>query len=123
MIYNIDTPREKGAKKMVVYNGYQLSKRKPLIKLAQEKLDTVDFERLARTGHFLDRVEERNINLNKISSTKMKRATIYEVKLEGNEIISVGIRVSYNKKQVACMIIGFKTETPMVVTSWLMERK
>lgn len=53
----------------------------------------------------------------------MKRATIYEVKLEGNEIISVGIRVSYNKKQVACMIIGFKTETPMVVTSWLMERK
>lgn len=37
---------------MVVYNGYQLSKRKPLIKLAQEKLDTVDFERLARTGHF-----------------------------------------------------------------------
>lgn len=108
---------------MVVYNGYQLSKRKPLIKLAQEKLDTVDFERLARTGHFLDRVEERNINLNKISSTKMKRATIYEVKLEGNEIISVGIRVSYNKKQVACMIIGFKTEIPMVVTSWLMERK
>lgn len=108
---------------MVVYNGYQLSKRKPLIKLAQEKLDTVDFERLARTEHFLDRVEERNINLNKISSTKMKRATIYEVKLEGNEIISVGIRVSYNKKQVACMIIGFKTETPMVVTSWLMERK
>lgn len=108
---------------MVVYNGYQLSKRKPLIKLAQEKLDTVDFERLAGTGHFLDRVEERNINLNKISSTKMKRATIYEVKLERNEIISVGIRVSYNKKQVACMIIGFKTETPMVVTSWLMERK
>lgn len=108
---------------MVVYNGYQLSKRKPLIKLAQEKLDTVDFERLARTEHFLDRVEERNINLNKISSTKMKRATIYEVKLEENEIISVGIRVSYNKKQVACMIIGFKTETPMVVTSWLMERK
>lgn len=108
---------------MVVYNGYQLSKRKPLIKLAQEKLDTVDFERLARTGHFLDRVEERNINLNKISSTKMERATIYEVKLEGNEIISVGIRVSYNKKQVACIIIGFKTETPMVVTSWLMERK
>lgn len=108
---------------MVVYNGYQLSKRKPLIKLAQEKLDTVDFERLARTEHFLDRVEERNINLNKISSTKMKRATIYEVKLERNEIISVGIRVSYNKKQVACMIIGFKTETPMVVTSWLMERK
>ena len=108
---------------MVVYNGYQLSKRKPLIKLAQEKLDTVDFEKLARTEHFLDRVEERNINLNKISSTKMKRATIYEVKLEGNEIISVGIRVSYNKKQVACMIIGFKTETPMVVTSWLMERK
>ena len=108
---------------MVVYNGYQLSKRKPLIKLAQEKLDRVDFERLARTEHFLDRVEERNINLNKISSTKMKRATIYEVKLEGNEIISVGIRVSYNKKQVACMIIGFKTETPMVVTSWLMERK
>ena len=108
---------------MVVYNGYQLSKRKPLIKLAQEKLDTVDFERLASTGHFLDRVEERNINLNKISSTKMKRATIYEVKLEENEIISVGIRVSYNKKQVACMIIGFKTETPMVVTSWLIERK
>ena len=108
---------------MVVYNGYQLSKQKPLIKLAQEKLDTVDFERLARTGHFLDRVEERNINLNKISSTKMKRATIYEVKLEESEIISVGIRVSYNKKQVACMIIGFKTETPMVVTSWLMERK
>ena len=108
---------------MVVYNGYQLSKRKPLIKLAQEKLGTVDFERLARTGHFLDRVEERNINLNKISSAKMKRATIYEVKLEENEIISVGIRVSYNKKQVACMIIGFKTETPMVVTSWLMERK
>lgn len=108
---------------MVVYNGYQLSKRKPLIKLAQEKLDTVDFERLARTRHFLDRVEERNINLNKISSTKMKRATIYEVKLEENEIISVGIRVSYNKKQVACMIIGFKTKTPMVVTSWLMERK
>lgn len=108
---------------MVVYNGYQLSKRKPLIKLAQEKLDTVDFERLARTEHFLDRVEERNINLNKISSTKMKRATIYEVKLERNEIISVGIRVSYNKKQVVCMIIGFKTETPMVVTSWLMERK
>ena len=108
---------------MVVYNGYQLSKRKPLIELAQEKLDTVDFERLARTRHFLDRVEERNINLNKISSTKMKRATIYEVKLEENEIISVGIRVSYNKKQVACMIIGFKTETPMVVTSWLMERK
>ena len=108
---------------MVVYNGYQLSKRKPLIKLAQEKLDTVDFERLAGTGHFLDRVEERNINLNKISSAKMKRATIYEVKLEENEIISVGIRVSYNKKQVACMIIGFKTETPMVVTSWLMERK
>lgn len=108
---------------MVVYNGYQLAKRKPLIKLAQEKLDTVNFEKLARTEHFLDRVEERNINLNKISSTKMKRATIYEVKLEGNEIISVGIRVSYNKKQVACMIIGFKTETPMVVTSWLMERK
>ena len=108
---------------MVVYNGYQLSKRNPLIKLAQKKLDRVAFERLARTGHFLDRVEERNINLNKISSTKMKRATIYEVKLEGNEIISVGIRVSYNKKQVACMIIGFKTETPMVVTSWLMERK
>lgn len=107
----------------MVYNGYQLSKRKLLIKLAQEKLDRVDFKRLVRTGHFLDRVEERNINLNKISSTKMKRATIYEVKLEGNEIISVGIRVSYNKKQVACMIIGFKTETPMVVTSWLMERK
>ena len=108
---------------MTVYNNYQLTRRQMLVKLAQEKLNAVDFEKLARTGHFLDRVEERNINLNKISSTKMKRATIYEVKLEGNEIISVGIRVSYNKKQVACMIIGFKTETPMVVTSWLMERK
>ena len=108
---------------MTVYHARHFEDNIDLYGNAFRLIAQLDYDNTLRTSHFCTRAEERGINLNKISANKIAHSEIFEVKAEQEKIISVGIKVSYNKKKVACIIVGFNSREPQIVTAWFDNRR
>ena len=102
-----------------VYHYCQFLEEVEVYTSAQEKIASLSSEVIGETIHFKERQSERQINLKKISLSKIQRGKIYEVKTEDGKIMTVGVKVSYNKKQTATLIFGFAKKNPQLVTAWL----
>ena len=103
---------------MTIYHLHNFKNNFELYCRAAQLVAELDYENAVRTNHFSERSTERAVNLKKISSSKVARSEVFEIKVEHNEIISIGIRVPYCKKKYVCLIIGFAAETPKIVTAW-----
>lgn len=108
---------------MTIYHARHFEDNIDLYCNALRLIAQLDYDNALRTSHFCARTEERGINLNKISANKIAHSEIFEVKAEQEKIISVGIRVSYNKKKVACIVIGFNSRKPQIITAWFDDRR
>ena len=104
---------------MKIYHYCQFLEEVEVYTSAQEKIASLNSEVIGETIHFKERQSERQINLKKISLSKIQRGKIYEVKTEDDKIMTVGVKVSYNKKQTATLIFGFAKKNPQLVTAWL----
>ena len=102
-----------------IYHYAQFLEEVEVYTSAQEKIASLNSEVIGETIHFKERQSERQINLKKISLAKIQRGKIYEVKTEDDKIMTVGVKVSYNKKQTATLIFGFAKKNPQLVTAWL----
>ena len=108
---------------MTVYHARHFEDNIDLYCNALRLITQLDYNNTLHTSHFRARTEESGINLNKISANKIAHSEIFEVKAEQERIISVSIRVSYNKKKVACIIVGFNSKEPQIVTAWFDDRR
>ena len=108
---------------MTVYHARQFEDNIDLYCNALRLIAQLDYDNTLRTSHFYARTEERGINLNKISANKIAHSEVFEVKAEQERIISVGIKVSYNKKKVVCIVVGFNSKEPQIVTAWFDDRR
>ena len=104
---------------MKVYHYAQFLAEPEVYLSAQELILSLSDNSLGATTHFQERQSERRISRKKISLTKIQRGKIYEVKTEDGKIMTVGVKVSYNKKQTATLIFGFAKKRPQLVTAWL----
>ena len=104
---------------MKIYHYSQFLAEPEVYLSAQELILSLRNNSLGATTHFQERQSERQINLKKISLAKIQRGKIYEVKTEDDKIMTVGVKVSYNKKQTATLIFGFAKKNPQLVTAWL----
>lgn len=107
---------------MIIYHTAQFEKNLDLYTEALRRVSSLNYAEVSLTSHASSRREERTINLSKISASKVNRAEVWEIKTEDNQIVSIGIRVSYNKKKTASLIIGYKFQKPQIVTAWLDSR-
>lgn len=106
---------------MTIYRSYQFDRPQvaKYVSIAYSLLGSLDIWNSLATQHFAERTSERNINLAKISQNRIKKGRVFEIKVEDDSILTVGVEVAYNKKSKLCLILGFKTETPAIVTAWL----
>lgn len=103
---------------MTVYHLHNFKNNFELYCRAAQLIAELDYEHAIPTYHFSERSTERAVNLKKISSAKVARSEVFEIKVEQDKILSVGIRVSYCKKKNVYLIIGFADEMPKIVTAW-----
>lgn len=108
---------------MKVYHCAQFLTEPEVYLLAQELILSLSDNSLDATTHFQERQSERRISRKKISLTKIQCGKIYEVKTEDGKIMTVGVKVPYNKKQTANVIFGFAKKRPKLVTAWLESRR
>ena len=104
---------------MTIYHAHNFDYNIELYLEALQKIARLDYANTVRSCHCCERVSERGINLKKISPAKVSRSEVFEIKAEGERIISIGIKVLYNRKKSACLIIGYNSKEPMIVTAWL----
>lgn len=108
---------------MTIYHERNYSAHRAEFYSALELLQAIDYDKLLKTEHFHERSDEREVNLKKITKRKFEQGALFEIKMEDEQIVSLGVKVKYNKKKWACLIIGFKYSEPNIVTVWFDKEK
>lgn len=104
---------------MLIYHERNFAHHPEEYNAAMSLFASLDYSTLARSFHCAERADERTINLGKISERRFFKGELFEIKVENDSIISIGINVNYNKKYTVSLIIGFMYDSPLIVTAWL----
>lgn len=108
---------------MLIYHERNFAHHTAEYNAAMSLFATLDWTALAHSYHCAERADERAINLGKISERRFFKGELFEIKVENDQIISIGINVNYNKKYTVSLIIGFMYDSPLLVTAWLNEKR
>lgn len=109
---------------MYVLNSYRLQSEAKFNDAAWDFFESIDFNRVIASTHATERIEQRNVNFNKLSANKFRKAHIWCAKFKDDgTLFSIGTRFPYDKKHDLCLVFGKSGHRAVLVTAWIVDKK